>query len=393
MRVMTDTRSMSNVQLASGTTHHGAGPAPALVLAGRRLPVLDRARIYVCGITPYDVTHLGHAATFVWVDALSRALSFLGAEPEVCRNVTDVDDVLDAAAVRAGAPYDSFAAVQQYYFEQDMAALNVRPPSHEPRAHRYVQQVIRLAEGLLDADAAYQHGDSVYFRGRAAADRAGLGQAEAVRLSAEYGGRPDDAAKEDPLDVAVWQAGEPGHPSWESPWGPGRPGWHAECAAMALSVFGVGVDVHAGGRDLRFPHHAYHAAMAESFTGVRPYARAWLHAGTVTTGGVKMAKSAGNLVLVSHLLAAYPAAAIRLMILDRSWSDDWDYRPDLLDAAAGRLESLYSAAGRTVPASPGDRAVIGRLLAADLNVRAVLDAAIETGGAAARTAARVLGLS
>ena len=170
-------------------------------------------------------------------------------------------------------------------------------------------------------------------------------------------------------------------------------GWHAECAAMALSVFGVGVDVHAGGRDLRFPHHAYHAAMAESFTGVRPYARAWLHAGTVTTGGVKMAKSAGNLVLVSDLLAGYPAAAIRLMILDRSWADDWDYRPELLDAAAGRLESLYSAAGRTVPASPGARAGIGRLLAADLNARAVIDAAIETGGAAARAAATALGLS
>ncbi|MGO9782035.1 MAG: class I tRNA ligase family protein, partial [Streptosporangiaceae bacterium] len=240
---------------------------------------------------------------------------------------------------------------------------------------------------------AYQRGGSVYFRGRAAADRAGLGPAEALQLSAEYGGRTGDPAKDDPLDVAVWQAGEPGHPSWESPWGPGRPGWHAECAAMALSVFGVGVDVHAGGRDLRFPHHAYHAAMAESFTGVRPYARAWLHAGTVTTGGVKMAKSAGNLVLVSDLLAGYPAAAIRLMILDRSWADDWDYRPDLLDAAAGRLESLYSAAGRTVPASPGARAGIERLLAANLNVQAVIDNAIETGGSAARTAAAVLGLS
>ena len=390
---MTDTRPMSNVRLASSTTRNGAGLAPALVLGGRRLAVLDRVRLYACGITPYDVTHLGHAATFVWVDALSRALSFLGAEPEVCRNITDVDDVLDAAAHRAGAPYDSFAAVQQYYFEQDMAALGVRPPSHEPRAHRYVQQVIRLAGGLLASDAAYQRGGSVYFRGRVAADRAGLGHAEALQLSAEYGGRTGDPVKDDPLDVAVWQAGEPGHPSWESPWGPGRPGWHAECAAMALSVFGVGVDVHAGGRDLRFPHHAYHAAMAESFTGVRPYARAWLHVGTVTTGGVKMAKSAGNLVLVSDLLAGYPAAAIRLMILDRSRTDDWDYRPDLLDAAAGRLESLYSAAGRTVPASPGASAGIGRLLAADLNVRAVIDAAIETGGAAARTAAAVLGLS
>ncbi len=384
---------MGNVHLSSGAPGDQAGSGPALVIGGCRLAVLDRARIYACGITPYDVTHLGHAATFVWVDALSRTLSLLGAEPEVCRNITDVDDVLDAAAHRAGAPYDSFAAVQQYYFEQDMAALGVRVPSHEPRARGYVPQVIRLAAGLLAGDAAYQRGGSVYFRGQAAVERAGLDGAEALRMSAEYGGRPDDAAKDDPLDVAVWQGGEPGHPAWESPWGPGRPGWHAECAAMALSVFGVGVDVHAGGKDLRFPHHAYHAAMAEAFTGVRPYARAWLHAGTVTTGGVKMAKSAGNLVLVSDLLAGYPAAAIRLMILDRPWASDWDYRPELLDAAAARLESLYSAAGRGVPASPDAGSGMARLLAADLNVPAAIDDAIGTGGAAARMAVTVLGLS
>jgi cysteinyl-tRNA synthetase len=255
------------------TTHAAAGAAASVteaVLAGRRLAMLDRARVYVCGITPYDVTHLGHAATFVWVDALSRALQLNGVEPEVCRNITDVDDVLDAAAQRASAPYDAFAAVQQFHFERDMAALSVRAPRHEPRAHRYVEHVIRLASGLLAAGAAYHRGGTVYFRGRDAAERAGLGRDEALRLSAEYGGRPDESAKDDPLDIAVWQAAEPGHPAWESPWGDGRPGWHAECAAMALSVFGIGVDLHAGGKDLRFPHHAYHAAMAEAFTGVRP---------------------------------------------------------------------------------------------------------------------------
>jgi cysteinyl-tRNA synthetase len=363
------------------------------VIARRTLPVLDRARIYVCGITPYDVTHLGHAATFVWTDALSRTLRFLGAEPEVCRNVTDVDDVLDVAARRAGAPYDSFAAVQQYHFEQDMAALNVRPPRHEPRAHRYVPQVIRLAAGLLSTPAAYQRAGSVYFRGAAAAERAGLDRAEALRLSAEYGDRPEDPAKDDPLDVAVWQSAEPGHPAWDSPWGEGRPGWHAECAAMALSVFGVGVDVHAGGKDLRFPHHACHAAMAETFTGVRPYARAWLHAGTVTVDGAKMAKSAGNLVLVSDLLAGYPAAAIRLMILDRPWGQDWDYRPGLADAATARLERLFGAAGRPGPGDPAAGDEIGRLLATDLNVPAAVDLAIEAGGPPARMVATVLGLS
>lgn len=362
-----------------------------LTLGGRRLAVLDRARIYACGITPYDVTHLGHAATFVWVDALARTLRFLGVEPEICRNVTDVDDVLDEAAHRAEEPYDAFAAVQQYYFDRDMAALNVRPVQHEPRAHRYVDQVIRLAGGLLAAGAAYQRQGSVYFRGEAAVRGSGLDPDTALRLSAEYGGRPDDAAKDDPLDVAVWQAAEPGHPAWESPWGRGRPGWHAECAAMAMSVFGAAVDVHAGGADLRFPHHAYHAAMAEAFTGVRPYARAWLHAGTVRIEGAKMAKSTGNLVLVRDLIAGHPAAAVRLMILDRPWGRDWDYSPAALDRAAGRLEDLYQAAGRPGPTSAAIPE-IGRLLASDLNAAAAVDVGIEEGGAAARTVTAALGL-
>ncbi len=364
-----------------------------LTLGGRRVAFLDRARIYACGITPYDVTHLGHAATFVWVDALARTLRFLSVEPEICRNVTDVDDVLDEAAHRAEEPYDAFAAVQQYYFDRDMAALNVRDVQHEPRAHRYVDQVIRLAAGLVDAGAAYVRQGSVYFRGEPAVRRSGLDPDAALRLSAEYGGRLDDAAKDDPLDVAVWQAGEPGHPAWESPWGRGRPGWHAECAAMALSVFGTGVDVHAGGADLRFPHHAYHAAMAEAFTGVRPYARAWLHAGTVRVGGTKMAKSTGNLVLVRDLVAGHPAAAVRLMILDRPWGEEWDYSPGLLDSAEKRLEDLYQAAGRTGTAVAAAVPEIGRLLAADLNVTAAVDLGIEEGGAAARSVTAALGLS
>ena len=383
-----DTSSMTTIHVAAGTPYRAAEPT----IAGHRLPMLDRARIYACGITPYDVTHLGHAATFVWIDTLSRVLRLLGVEPEICRNITDVDDVLDAAAHRAGAPYDAFAAVQQFHFERDMAALAVRAPQHEPRAHRYVDQVIRLAAGLLSAGAAYQRRGSVYFRGQAAFGASGLDRAEGLRLSAEYGGRPDDPDKDDALDVAVWQASEPGHPAWESPWGTGRPGWHAECAAMALSVFGVGVDIHAGGKDLRFPHHVYHAAMAEAFTGVRPYARAWLHAGTVTLQGMKMAKSAGNLVLLDDLLAGHSAAAVRMMILDRPWAEDWDYAPGLLDAAAARLEGLYQAAGRTSSASDGAVNEVGRLLAADLDVPAAIDFAIDAGGAPARALATTLGL-
>jgi len=372
---------------------HTARGAAAAVIAGQRVELLDRARVYACGITPYDVTHLGHAAAFVWADTLGRMLRFLGVKPDVCRNVTDVDDVLDAAARRAGAAYDTFAAIQQFQFERDMAALNVRAPEHEPRAHRYVEQVIRLASGLLDAGVAYAREGSVYFRGGDVAGRAGLERAEAIRLSGEYAGRPDDPAKDDPLDTAIWQASEAGHPAWDSPWGPGRPGWHAECAAMAMSVFGPAVDIHAGGADLRFPHHAYHAAMAEAFTGVRPYARAWLHVGTVTIGGAKMAKSAGNLVLLEELLAGHPAAAVRLMILDRPWAESWDYQPGLLDAAAARLENLYQAAGRGAASDPAAVGEMRRLLATELDVPAALDLAIGTGGGPARTLASVLGLT
>ncbi|PXY22909.1 class I tRNA ligase family protein [Prauserella muralis] len=375
------------------TRKRPAAGATAVTLGGRRIPLLDRARIYACGITPYDVTHLGHAATFVWVDTLTRALRALGVEPILCRNVTDVDDVLVEAARAAGSPYDHVAAFQQFRFEGDMAALGVRSPDFEPRAHSYIEPVIRLAAALVDSGAAYVRGGSVYFRGSGVAERAGVTREEALLLAAEYGGRPDEQAKDDPLDVAVWQAAEPGYPAWDSPWGPGRPGWHAECVAMSMSVFGVGVDVHAGGADLRFPHHAYHSAMAEAVTGTAPYARAWLHVGTVTADGVKMAKSAGNLVLVEQLLATHPAPVLRLAITDRAWGQSWDYSPAVLDSAATRLEQLHRAAGRPVQASEAEIERLRALLADDLNVPAALDTAIEAGGSAARLLTAALGLS
>ncbi|MBA0125133.1 cysteine--tRNA ligase [Haloechinothrix sp. YIM 98757] len=364
----------------------------ALQLSGTSLPLLDRARVYACGITPYDVTHLGHAATFVWVDVLGRVLRLVGVEPDVCRNVTDVDDVLDAAAARAGTDADWFAAVGQFRFETEMAKLNLRQPQHEPRAHRYIPHVVRLARHLVDSGAAYVRDGSVYFRGHHVPARAGLDRHRARELAVEFDGRPDDPAKDDPFDVAVWQAAGPDRVGWESPWGTGRPGWHAECVAMSASVFGSGVDIHAGGADLSFPHHAYHAAMAEALTGVTPYTRAWLHVGTVTVAGRKMAKSADNLVLVSDLLAEHAPAVLRMMILDRRWHDSWDFSIDLLDAAGGRLEQLYSAASRR---ATGDTAPerVRRALSTELDVPAALDIAIDSGGDAARSLVSVLGLS
>ncbi|MGH3342364.1 MAG: class I tRNA ligase family protein [Carbonactinosporaceae bacterium] len=365
--------------------------APTLRLARGALPIIGRARIYVCGITPYDTTHLGHAATFVWTDLVVRLLRHAGVEVDLCRNVTDVDDVLTAAAQRAGSPYDSFAAVQEFHFQQDMAALNVRRPTLEPRAHNYVRQVVSLAGVLLEAGQAYVRDGSVYFRGGGVPGRAGLERETALRLAEEYGDRPGEPVKDDAFDVALWQASREGEPAWPSPWGPGRPGWHAECAAMVLATYGPALDLHGGGADLRFPHHAYESAMAEAATGVRPFARAWMHVGTVRIDGAKMAKSAGNLVLVSDVLKEHSPAALRLLLLDRRWDADWDYTRGGLDAAEARLQRLYAAASRG-GGGQAEAAAVGALLD-DLDVPAALEIAEEAGGQAARTVLAVMALT
>ena len=364
---------------------------PRLTLGGTDLSVVGRTRIYVCGVTPYDVTHLGHAATYVWVDAVDRVLRRLGGSVEVCRNVTDVDDVLFAAAERAGGHYDQFAAVQQFHFEQDMDALAVRKPTHEPRAHVFVPQVIGLAQSLLDQGAAYESGGSVFLPGAAVIERAGLDRATSERLLKEYGGRLDDPAKRDPVDQAVWQVSGQGEPAWDSPWGPGRPGWHAECTAMALSTYGSAMDLHAGGADLRFPHHAFEGAQAETATGVTPFARAWMHVGLVQLAGEKMAKSVGNLVFVKDLLKESSPGAVRTLLLDRRYDEAWDYTPEALEQAAARNDELYRAAGRAGTDGAAWEAVL-TALAADLDVRRALDIAIEEGGQVARDLTTVLAL-
>ena len=367
------------------TTEAGLEP---LTLAGRQVPLLDRARLYVCGITPYDVTHLGHAATYVWVDLLTRVLRDRHVTAVVCRNVTDVDDVLTAAAQRVGRPNDQFAYLQQYDFDRDMAALHVRRPDFEPRARYHVDTVIGLARELVRRDIAYVSGGSVYFPGAAVAKSAGLDEPDARRLTREFGGHVDDDAKRDPLDWPIWSASSGDEPAWDSPWGSGRPGWHAECTAMAVSTFGSSVDIHCGGADLRFPHHAFEAAMAEAFTGVAPFARAWMQVGVVGVEGRKMAKSTGNLVLVDDLLRDHPASAVRLMLLNRPWSQPWNFTPALLDEAAAVLAALTVAADR--PGQPDGVAAVRAALARDLDVPTAIATALDAGGAAAALLLRLV---
>lgn len=370
-----------------------------IALAGRPLPLVGSARIYVCGITPYDVTHLGHASTFVWADLLASVLEATRIEVRSCRNVTDVDDVLLEAARRRDRYYDEFALAQEAEFGRSMRALRVAEPTATPRARHYVDSVQQLAQVLLDTGAAYERDGTVWFRGRHVPGAAGLEAEEAMALSAAYGDAPDDPAKDDPFDVAVWRPSAADQPAWPSPWGWGRPGWHAECAAMALAVQGPVVDVLVGGEDLVFPHHAYQAAMVEAATGVEAFARAALHVGEVRRGGEKMAKSTGNLVLVDDLLESCTPAALRLLLLNRRYADPWDFEPGLLPGAQDQLDGLYAAAGRTPAAGTAGAAgseegveeVLG-LLRADLDVPAALAAAQRRGGEAAKRLIGVLRL-
>jgi len=369
----------------------GVRTRDTLRLAGAPLPLTIPARIYVCGITPYDVTHLGHASTFVWTDVARRVIRMTGVDTVLTRNVTDVDDVLTRTAAERGRPYDEFGLAQEYYFDRDMAALHVKPPTHAPHARHHIEHVIRLASALLASGAAYERDGHVYFHGSHVPSAVGLPRDDALALSSEYGDRPDDPLRDDPFDVAVWHPSRDGDPAWPSPWGPGRPGWHAECAAMALATLGGVVDVLAGGADLAYPHHAYQVAMAGAAVGGTPFARRQVRVGTVCLDGVKMAKSAGNLVLVSDLLHSASGAAVRLMLLDRRWSATWDYHPDALRDATRLMEDLYVAGGTRGSTSAAVTGVRAALLD-DLDVSTAVRIAVEAGGDAARQVIRTLAL-
>jgi cysteinyl-tRNA synthetase len=368
-------------------------PEPVLssapTLAGSPLPLVGSVRIYTCGITPYDVTHLGHAATFVWADLVACLARHLGVTPVTCRNVTDVDDVLTAAAGEHHRPYDEYALTQEFLFDRDMKALNVARPDHAPHARAHVQHVVQLAAALLRTGDAYVRDGFVFYRGAALPGRAGLGEDEALRRSREFGDQGDDG-RDSPFDVPLWRPSPEEHPAWPSPWGWGRPGWHAECAAMAWATFGSSVDVLVGGEDLTYPHHVYQSAMVEDATGVGPFARRQLHVGSVLHDGTKMAKSTRNLVLVGELLERAPGAAVRLMLLHRRWSEAWEYVPADLEHAVATLERLYAASGR--PGSAAGRLEVLRALAEDLDVPRAVALAEDAGGVAARTLLRVLKL-
>lgn len=366
------------------------GPTAAdLVLAGSPLPLTGTLRVYTCGITPYDVTHLGHASTFVWADLLTHLARLVEVKTVSSRNVTDIDDVLTAAADQRHRHYDELAATSEFDFERDLAALNVARPDLAPRVRGHVPQVIQVCSALLALDRAYEVDGTVYFVAPADLDTAGFGEEEARAAFAEFGDAGQDSRRQ-PWDVPLWKSSGEGDPAWPSPWGWGRPAWHVGCTAMATTVFGASVDVLVGGADLAFPHHAYQTAIAEAVTGVTPFARRAMHVGTVHHDGQKMAKSTGNLVLVRDVLAEHSGEALRLHLLHRAWADDWEFEPGQLPAAEADLMALRQASGSAATGGVDD--VLAALLD-DLDVPRALALAEEAGGEAARFLMRALRLA
>jgi L-cysteine:1D-myo-inositol 2-amino-2-deoxy-alpha-D-glucopyranoside ligase len=335
------------------------------------------ARLYVCGITPYDATHLGHAATYLAFDILVRQWRDRGVEVSYVQNVTDIDDPLLERAARDGERWEAVAQRETELFRADMAALRVLPPTHYVGAVEAMDEVAAWVLRLLEAGAAYRVDEDVYFSVAAAehfGTVSGYDLDTMLALSAERGGDPQRAGKKDPLDPLLWLAARPGEPSWDSPLGAGRPGWHVECTAIAVNRLGGTLDVQGGGSDLAFPHHEMSAAHAEVATGQWPFARAYVHAGMVGLDGEKMSKSRGNLVFVSRLReAGVDPGALRLALLADHYRSDREWSARTLEQGQARLAAWQAAVAR--PTGPsGERllAELRRALSEDLDTPAAL---------------------
>ncbi|HEY8921814.1 MAG TPA: cysteine--tRNA ligase [Candidatus Limnocylindria bacterium] len=317
--------------------------------------------LYVCGVTPYDTGHLGHAFTYLSFDVLRRYLEFLGHGVFYVQNVTDVDDDMLRRARETGEDYLELGNRHLTTFLTEMAALNWLPPDELPRATEHIPQMLEQIERLVANGHAYADAGHVYFSVDSCptyGELSKFSREDMLPLALERGSRPEMPGRRDPLDFVLWQPSLVDEPAWESPWGPGRPGWHIECSAMGIAYLGSHFEIHGGGGDLIYPHHESEIAQAEAATGQRPFVEWWMHAGMLRYDGEKMSKSLGNLVLARDLLRSFSGDAIRLYLVSHHYRSELAYRQADLEAAAVsaarlRMASLAAAQGDADPATLG----------------------------------------
>lgn len=314
-------------------------------LSGRKeefRPQGDSVSMYVCGVTVYDECHIGHAMSYIIFDVIRRYLEFRGYRVKHVQNFTDVDDKIINRAQELGISASELAEkyIDEYF--KDMDALNIRRAHLYPKATEEIAKIIEVIQGLISKGHAYESDGSVYFRVRSFPGYGKLSHQNIDDMLAR--GSAEEGKKEYPLDFALWKAAKPGEPFWQSPWGEGRPGWHIECTAMALKYLGGSLDIHGGGQDLIFPHHENEITQSESFTGVVPFVRYWLHNGLLQLGEDKMSKSLGNLITVKQALERYSPDAIRLFILGSHYRSPLTYSEESLKAAEAGMERLRQAA-------------------------------------------------
>jgi len=337
------------------------------------------ATMYVCGITPYDATHIGHANTYVAFDLINRVWRDAGHQVRYVQNVTDIDDPLLERAIATGENWREIADRETALFRDDMAGLNVLPPDHYIGAVESIPSVARKVMQLQESGDVYAVDDDLYFRVRndeRFGSIAGLDEDDMVAVFAERGGDPGREGKEHPLDCLVWQNARPEEPAWDTPLGHGRPGWHIECAAIALDYLGPTIDIQGGGSDLAFPHHEMGASEVHRLTGEWPFARHYVHSGMVAWQGHKMSKSRGNLVFVSQLVReGTDPMAIRLALLAHHYRADWVWTPHGLEGAHERLQR-WTAASQLPYGPPVDPLIdrVREVLADDLRTPSALDA-------------------
>ncbi|MFC1846920.1 cysteine--tRNA ligase [Chloroflexota bacterium] len=337
-------------------------------LSGKKeefVPQSDEVKMYVCGVTPYDDAHIGHAMSYIIFDVIRRYIKFSGYKLKFVQNVTDIDDKIINRANSLGVAIGELAEKYADSFFEDMDNLNITPADFYPRATGEVPKIIEVIQGLVDKGYAYAAEGSVYFRVRNMADYGKLSNRDLESMMA--GARIETGQeKEHPMDFTLWKASKPGEPAWQSPWGEGRPGWHIECSAMSLKYLGETLDIHGGGQDLVFPHHENEIAQSESFTGRQPFAKYWLHNGLLQFGEEKMSKSLGNLITIKDALERYGADTIRVFVLSSHYRSPLTYSEEALEAAAAGAERLQrvveredsSGGGEAVDAEPYRRQFI-----------------------------------